>query len=197
MLSSSGGIQSMGRFAKSFQDLGLLFTTNTVLDWKKILHLPRYALIVMNSLKYCVENDWFELYAYVLMPNHIHLIFKALKNHTIEQISRDFNKYTAQQILLTMREQNPKMLDLFWVGTKKQNYKIWQEDGDIKNVISSQCLLQKTEYIHNNPLRGDWRKFLKVENPEDYEYSSARFYLKGIEDKYVRLTDLRKLVVPC
>ena len=51
------------------------------------------------------------------------------------------------------------------------------------------------KYIHNNPLKADWRKFLKVERPEDYEYSSVRFYLKGIEDKYVRLTDLRKLIV--
>ncbi len=185
----------MGRFAKNFQDLGLLYTTNTVLDWKKIFYLPRYALIVMNSLKYCVENDWFELYAYILMPNHIHLILKVLGDHTIEQISRDFNKYTAQQILLTMRAQNPKMMDWFWVGTKKQNYKIWQEDGDIKNVVSAPFLLQKAEYIHNNPLRGDWRKSLGVENPEDYEYSSARFYLKDIEDTYVRLTDLRKLVI--
>jgi len=185
----------MGKFAKNFQDLGLLFITSTVLDWNKIFHIPKYALIMMDSLKYCVENGWFELYSYILMPNHLHLILKVLKNHTIEQISRDFNKFTAQQILLTMRDRNPKMLDLFWVGTKKQNYKIWQEDGDMKNVVSPQFLLQKTEYIHNNPLRGNWRKFLKVENPEDYEYSSARFYLKEVEDKYVRLTDLRRLIV--
>jgi putative transposase len=185
----------MEKFAKNFQDLGLLFTTNTVLDWHKIFHVPRYALIVMNSLKYCVESNWFELYSYILMPNHLHLILKVLKNHRIEQISRDFNKYTAQQILLTMRDENPKMLDLFWVGTKKQNYKIWQGDEDIKNIVSPHFLLQKAEYIHNNPLRGDWRKFLKVENPEDYEYSSARFYLKDIEDKYVRLSNLRNLIV--
>ena len=185
----------MGKFAKKFQDNGLLFITNTIIDWNKIFHLSRYALIVMNSLKYCIEDEWFELYSYILMPNHLHLILKVLKNHTIEQISRDFNKYTAQQILLTLKDKNPEMLDLFWVGTKKQNYKVWQEDGDIKNVISPRFLLQKAKYIHNNPLRGDWRKFLKVERSEDYEYSSARFYVSGVEDKYVRLSDLRKLVV--
>ena len=129
------------------------------------------------------------------MPNHLHLILKVLKNHTIEQISRDFNKYTAQQILLTMRDKNPQMLDLFWIGNKKQNYKIWQEDADIKNVIFPQFLLQKAEYIHNNPLRGYWRIFLRVERSEDYEYSSARFYLREVEDRYLKLTDLRKLIV--
>jgi putative transposase len=185
----------MGKFAKNFQDLGLLFITNTVLDWNKLFHLQKYACIMMDSLRYCVENDWFELYAYILMPNHLHLILKVSRNHTIEQISRDFNKYTAQQILLTMIKHDPQMLDTFWIGTKKQNHKIWKENSDIKNIFSSQFLLQKVEYIHNNPLRGDWRKFLKLGNPEDYEYSSARFYLKGIKDRYVKLTDLRGLVV--
>lgn len=185
----------MGRFAKNFQDLGLLFVTTTILEWKKIFHIPKYALIVMDSLKYCVENDWFRLYSYVLMPNHLHVILKVLKDHTIEQIYRDFHKYTAQQILLTMRSEDHEMLNQFWVGTKKQDYRIWQGDADLKNVVSPQFLLQKAEYIHNNFLRGDWRRFLKVERPGDYEYSSARFYLMGVEDRYVRISDLRTLVV--
>lgn len=185
----------MGRFARNFQDLGLQFVTTTVLEWKKIFHIPKYALIVMGSLKYGVENDWFRLYSYVLMPNHLHVILKVLKDHTIEQISRDFHKYTAQQILLTVRSEDHEMLNQFWVGTKKQDYQIWQGDADLKNIVSPQFLLQKAQYIHNNPLRGDWRRLLKVERSEDYEYSSARFYLTGVEDRYVRISDLRTLVV--
>lgn len=175
--------------------MGLLFVTTTALQWKKIFHIPKYALIVMNSLKYCVDNDWLKLYSYVLMPNHLHVILEVLKGHTIEQISRDLHKYTAQQVLLTMRREDSDMLSQFWVGTKKQDYKIWQGDADLKNVVSPQFLLQKAEYIHNNPLRGDWRRLLKVERPEDYEYSSARFYLTGVQDRYVRISDLRRLVV--
>jgi REP element-mobilizing transposase RayT len=128
------------------------------------------------------------------MPNHIHLILKVEEKHSIGQILRDFNKYTAQQILLTMREADPQMLSKFWVGTKKQNYKIWLRDVDIKNVLTSDFLLQKAEYIHQNPLAAGWRGQLGVERPEDYEYSSARFYVQGVEDKYLRLSDFRELV---
>jgi len=184
----------MGTFAKKFQDLGLLFITNTVLNWNRIFHQRRYAEIVMASLRYCIEHQWFELFAYVLMPNHIHLILKVNENHSIEQILRDFNKYTAQQILLTMQETEPQILSKFWVGTKKQKYKIWLRDVDIKNVLSPKFLIQKAEYIHQNPLRGEWADYLRIERPEDYEYSSAGFYLQGIEDKYLKLSDLRELV---
>jgi len=93
----------MGTLAKRFEDLGLLFITNTVLNWTRIFHLRRYAGIVMGSLRYCIEHQWFELFAYVLMPNHVHLILRTNENHSVEQILRDFNKYTAQQILLRCR----------------------------------------------------------------------------------------------
>ena len=184
----------LGTFAKRFQDLWLLFITNTVLNWIRIFHLRRYAEIVMGSLRYCIEHQWFELFTYVLMPNHIHLILKVNEKHSIEQILRDFNKYTAQQILLTMQGVDPQMLAKFWVGTKKQKYKIWLREVDIKNVLTPKFLNQKAEYIHQNPLKGEWANFLRIERPEDYEYSSARFYLQGIEDKYLKLSDFRELL---
>ena len=68
----------MGTFAKKFQHLGLLYITKTVLDWANVFHLERYAEIVLGSLRFCIDHKWFELYAYVLMPNHIHLIFFLL-----------------------------------------------------------------------------------------------------------------------
>ena len=184
----------MGTFAKRFEDLGLLFVTNTVLNWTPIFHLRRYAETVTGSLRYCIENQWFELFAYVLMPNHIHLILKLNENHSIEQILRDFNKYTAQQILLTMREADPQMLSKFWVDTKKQKYKIWLRDVDIKNILTPKFLIQKAEYIHQNPLKNEWADSLRIARPEDYEYSSARFYLQGINDKYLKLSDFRELL---
>ena len=86
----------MGTFAKRFQNLGLLFITDTVLNWAHIFHMRRYAEIMMGSLGYCIEHQWLELYAYVLMPNHIHLISKVTEEHPVEQVLRDFSKYTAQ-----------------------------------------------------------------------------------------------------
>jgi REP element-mobilizing transposase RayT len=184
----------MGSFAKRFQDLGLLFITNSVLNQTYVFHRRKYAEIVMSSLRYCVEHQWFELHAYVLMPNHIHVILRAKENHTVEQILRDFKKFTAQQVLLTMRETDTEMLSRFWVGTRKQKYEFWEDNADIKNIVSAAFLIQKAEYMHRNPLRAAWADSLGITEPQDYEYSSARFYLEGVEDKYVKLSDFRELL---
>jgi putative transposase len=184
----------VGKFPKKFQDLGLLFITNSVFNKIYIFHLRKYSDIVMASLRYCVERQWFELYAYVIMPNHIHLILKTNGNKSVEKILRDFKKFTAQQVLLTMREANPDMLPGFWVGTRKQKYQLWTSDVDIKNIVTPEFLIQKAEYIHQNPLRAAWANSRGIAEPQDYEYSSARFYFEGTEDKYVKLSDLRELV---
>lgn len=184
----------MGKFAKQFQALGLLFITNSVLNQAYVFHQRKYAEIVMSSLRYCVENKWFELYAYVLMPNYIHLILRTNGNHTVEQILRDFKKFTAQQILLTMRETDSDMLSRFWVGTRRQKYELWRKDVDFKNVVTQEFLIQKAEYIHHNPLRAAWADSLGIREPQDYEYSSARFYLEGVEDRYLKLSDFRQLL---
>jgi REP element-mobilizing transposase RayT len=196
MLSSTSDERAhkLGTFAKKFRDLGLLFITNAVFNHIPVFHLRRYAEIAMTSLSYCVENQWFELYVYALMPNHIHLILKTNENHPIGPILRDFKKFTSQQVLLTMRDADPYMLPKFQVDTNKQKYKLWVRDLDIKNIVTPGFLIQKAEYIHQNPVRAEWADSLGIYSPEDYEYSSARFYLGGVMDKYVKLSDFRKLL---
>ena len=93
-----------------------------------------------------------------------------------------------------MRKSDPQLVSKFWVGTKKQKYKIWMKDVDIKNVLTPEFLIQKVEYIHLNPLQEKWVDLLKIDKPEDYKYSSARFYLSGIEDHYLQLRNLRELL---
>src|SRR3990172_8535183 len=60
---------------------------------------------------------------------------------------------------------------------KKQKYKIWQDEFHPKAVYTPEFLLQKMEYMHNNPVR----KGL-VLKPEHWRYSSARTYLNGEEN---------------
>ena len=63
------------------------------------------------------------------------------------------------------------------IGLEKQNYKIWQDEFHPKAIYTQEFLLQKMEYMHNNPVR----KGL-VLKPEYWRYSSARTYLNGEEN---------------
>jgi len=175
---------------KEFEKTHLFFVTSTVLKWIKLFNKKEFAQIVIDSLKYITEEDWINIYAFVLMPNHIHLILKFSANHTADQVFRDFHKFTSQQILKIMRKNHLALMNQFIVNKKDRKHQIWQREPKFKNVYSAEFLIQKAEYIHNNPIQSKWQL---VERVEDYLYSSAAYYLKGKPFTLFKLTDLREL----
>ena len=76
----------------------LQFFTATNLWWKKLLQPDKYKQIIIDSLKFLVENERVKVYGFVIMPNHIHIIWRIDENHKLEDVKRDFLKYTAQMI---------------------------------------------------------------------------------------------------
>jgi putative transposase len=59
----------------------------------------------------------------------------------------------------------------------KQEYKVWEDGYLAKAAVSPGFLRQKLDYTHSNPVQPHWRL---AESPEDYAWSSARFYLCGL-----------------
>lgn len=72
---------------------------------------------------------------------------------------------------------------------EKQQFKVWENGYSAKDVFSPEFLRQKIEYTHNNPLQPQWQL---AERPEDYVWSSARFYLLN-EPALIPLRDAREL----
>ncbi len=90
-----------------------LFFTATILDWKQLLKPDAHKKIIMDSLKFLVEDKRIFLYAFVIMPNHIHLLWRMQENHELHDVQRDFLKYTAQQIKFRLINTNPFLLSQF------------------------------------------------------------------------------------
>lgn len=158
----------------------LYFTTSTVIDWIDVFTRPVYKGIVVDSLKYCQQHKGLEIYAWVLMTNHLHMIIGTNGNHTTGDILRDFKKYTSKNIIKAIQE-NPKesrkewLLNRCWFrgnnDKKIKNYKFWQDDNYIETIYSYDFYKEKLNYIHQNPVKQDI-----VDRPEHYLYSSARDY---------------------
>ena len=55
----------------------LYFLTLTVVDWVDLFMRSIYKHIIVNSLKFCQEKKGLQLYAWVLMTNHLHIIAAA------------------------------------------------------------------------------------------------------------------------
>lgn len=167
----------------------LYFITTTVVDWIDVFTRPIYKQIVLDSLIHCQKEKGLDIYAWVLMSNHLHMVVGVRDDkQTISDILRDFKKFTSKKIIASI-EENPEesrkvwMLDRFWfVGNndkKIKNYKFWQDGNNIEQIQTYEFFQQKVNYIHNNPVKQEI-----VERPEDYLYSSARNYagLKGLLD---------------
>jgi putative transposase len=90
-----------------------------------------------------------------------------------------------------MKEEEPNLLAKFLVKKKDRLYQFWKRNTNFKNIYSAKFLLQKADYIHNNPIQPEWRL---VEWPEDYLYSTAAYYLTGRPFKFFKLAELRDLV---
>ncbi|MFA5297534.1 MAG: transposase, partial [Lutibacter sp.] len=120
-----------------------------------------------------------EIYAYCIMPSHIHLLCKAEDDLILSNIMRDFKKFTAKKIIKTIVEQPESrrewLLDYFSKACehlkRKQQYKVWQSGYHAEMVTSNEFIKQKVNYIHNNPVTDKIVAF-----PEDYVFSSARNY---------------------
>ncbi len=125
----------------------------------------------IQAIAFYQNNFEVRILGYVIMPDHIHLIVWPQSKTSLEDFVRDFKKYLAREIL---NQAAPKEKARFLLSTslkRNHRYQVWQKDFYDFNIYSQDTLIEKLNYIHNNPQR----KGL-VENPEDYPYSSYRAY---------------------
>ena len=66
------------------------FFTATNLGWKKLLKPDKYKDIVINSLRFLVKENGIILYGFVIMDNHLHLIWQMQASVKPADVQRDF-----------------------------------------------------------------------------------------------------------
>lgn len=157
------------------------FLTFTVEGWIDIFTRQVYRDIILESMHYCRMHKGLSVGAYVVMSNHMHVIWTA-KNNNLSDIVRDFKTYTSKAIIKAMNEVNESRRDWldymfkFFGNTSNKNdvYKVWTNNNHPEIITSGKFFLTKLNYIHQNPVRAQL-----VGRPEDYIYSSASNYIIG------------------
>ena len=77
--------------AKQYAD----FTTVTYLEWKHVLQEDRFKDIIVDSLSFLSESNRVNIFAFVIMSNHFHLMWQMLGDYKREDVQRNFLKYTS------------------------------------------------------------------------------------------------------
>lgn len=166
---------------------GLYFFTFQVVGWADVFSRKEYRDIVLDSFDYCRSAKGLEIFAYVIMTNHVHAIMRS-KNGKLSDTIRDFKKFTSKKILNQVssnrKESRKEWLEMIF----KYHAKFNKRAGDVQfwtaaadrhenhavELSSNQMIDSRFEYIHDNPVRAGW-----VERQEDYIYSSASNYALG------------------
>ncbi len=152
------------------------FWTDTIKDWKHLLKQDKYKVIILQTWRELVKRELIKVYAFVIMPNHLHVVWEMIELNGKEMPYASFNKATSHEIIKDLKANHPKVLSAFKVEDKERSFRVWQRDpmGILMDGVNK--VEQKIDYIHLNPLQERWSI---VKYPEDYHWSSSAFYEKG------------------
>lgn len=130
--------------------------------------------IFVSHLAHVRSRLGFQLFAYVVMPDHVHmLIHPEVEIATVRRILSALKTRTSRVILERLRMESSRLITLATSGGGE--VRLWQPGGGYdRNIHSRKEFLEKAVYIENNPVR----KGL-VERAEDYQWSSAGSALVG------------------
>ena len=77
----------------------LYFITLTVVEWVDVFTRKEYKDFLIDNLRHCQENKGLQIYAYVIMTNHIHMIARSEEGKKLSDIIRDFKTYTSKSFI--------------------------------------------------------------------------------------------------
>jgi len=156
------------------------FFTAVCTDWFSLLQFEECKDVIIRALQYRVKTKEVAIAGFVIMPNHIHIIWRIAAGIERQNFQRDFLKITAKQIIDILQRNEPGMIPAITVNLKDRKLQVWKRNSMSIHLFNEKFLLQKLNYIHNNPCQPKWQL---VTYPFDYRYSSAKFYYNG-EDRF-------------
>ena len=109
------------------------FFTATIYQWNHLLRDNRHKDIIIDSLRFLVDNKRIELNAFVIMSNQFDLptgrqVWQPLVGFTPSDIQASFMKYTAQQLKRSLIKNDAGALNNFKVNKYDREYQIWKEN---------------------------------------------------------------------
>jgi len=137
---------------------------------RQFVSAKRICKYLVESIVSSREEHQFDLWAYVFMPNHVHLLICPRgPQYSISNILLSIKQPVSRKAISHLRNNNPDGLKYLATSQIHRPYRFWQKGGGYdRNITKCKTIINLVRYIHNNPVR----KGL-VETASDWYYSSA------------------------
>lgn len=152
----------------------MYFFTSTINNWQNLLEDNKIKEILINTMKWFVENKKAYIHGFVIMPNHFHVLWTPLDEDY--DLGASFKSFTGSFILKHLKKEKPEILKNYTSSQADRAFHFWKRRSKSIEIVNRDIAAQKLEYIHKNPLQEKWKL---VELEEDYNYSSASFYFSN------------------
>jgi len=118
----------------------------------------------------CTRHDM-ALWAYVFMPEHVHLLVRPRQaEYSISTFLLAVKQPVSRCVLRFHKQHQTQQLTQMATGQRKQPYRFWQAGGGYdRNIVSRDTAWNVMGYIHRNPVRREL-----VADPADWYYSSYK-----------------------
>jgi putative transposase len=166
------------------------YLTSVTKDRLPVFQADALKIVTVRALDEARRSGRFLIFAYVIMPDHLHLVTDGGKKP--EVILRYVNGIVARRVIDYLKEHGyHASLEKLRHGDyrRRHRYSLWDHHPNIRQLTSESMLMQRVHYTHQNPVRAGL-----VENAEDYQYSSARIWNRRAREDEPLIVDLDKSV---
>ena len=148
------------------RDTPALYLTVVAKDRLPVFRTDQIKTITCSALDEARKSGDFSIYAYVIMPDHLHVLTDSLSKPS--KILQYINGIVSRRIIDHLKEHdhNASLRKLQREsGARGHRYSLWEHHSNVLPIFSEDMFMQKVNYIHQNPVRAEL-----VERAEDYRW---------------------------
>jgi len=158
------------------RDSPCYYLTSVAKDRLPVFRTDEIKHITCAALDEARLSGEFALYAYVIMPDHLHVITdsRLSPSRTLQFINGIVSRRVIDDLKLHNYETSLKKLR-HEIGPRRYKHSLWDHHPDARLLLTEKMLMQRVHYTHQNPVRASL-----VTTPEEYRWSSIRFWNRAI-----------------
>ena len=171
------------------RDNPCFYLTSVAKDRLPVFRSEALKFVTCNALDEARRSGNFLIYAYVIMPDHFHLVTDSSRESS--DILRFVNGITGRRVIDWLRQKNYlSSLEKLRIGDRERRhrYSLWDHHPNVRLLWNEQMLMERVHYTHQNPVR-----LGLVERAEDYRWSSVRCWNKTMLEDEPLLMDIDKI----
>jgi len=168
-----------------YLDNAVHHVTGTVHQWQPILLYPEIVESVYEEFNRKASDFSISLMAYVLMPEHFHLLIRSAAGAQIKSFLQSARRSISGKAKIVIESNHYKLrrycqnrgvdIQSFYELTAgKSQFRFWKEKPRVVAILNAQDIGRKIDYIHNNPVRRGL-----VEYPNQWPHSSFMTIVEG------------------